>query len=56
MEDLSSIGFQLGDGIKGLGMEEIKLVISKLAQFHAASAVYLERVTKQIHFKIKETN
>lgn len=42
LEDLSQRGFSNEDRRKGLDMEHTKCVLQKLAQFHAASAKYVE--------------
>ncbi|KAL5280775.1 hypothetical protein ACFFRR_004656 [Megaselia abdita] len=42
LEDLSSRNFKNADRIKGLNLDHCKCVLKKMAEFHAASAVYFE--------------
>lgn len=52
MEDLSATNYRLADRVSGLDRNHVQLVLKKLAQIHAASAVYLEQVQfKQIILK-----
>lgn len=43
MEDLHAKNFRNGDRIKGLDMAHSEAVLKKLAEFHAASACYVEK-------------
>lgn len=45
LEDLSLDGFRTADRLQGLDMKHVELILEKLAQFHAASAVYVENVS-----------
>lgn len=44
LDDLKAEGFQMADRKIGLGQDETKLVLSKLAKFHAAGAVRYQKV------------
>lgn len=44
MEDVSLDGFRTADRLHGLDMKHVELILEKLAKFHAASAVHVERV------------
>lgn len=44
-EDLSAIGFRIVDRCSALDVAHHKLVLSKLAKYHAATAVLVEKVS-----------
>lgn len=44
LEDLKSRNFEMADRRVGLNLEQTKLVLKKLAKFHAASVVHYQRV------------
>lgn len=44
MEDISVDGYKTADRTAGLDMEHVKLVLDKLAKYHAASAYHFEKV------------
>lgn len=43
LEDLQPENYTMEDRLKGLDFNKLKLTLEKLAEFHAASAVYVER-------------
>lgn len=43
LNDLSCLGYKMGDRRVGLDLNHAKLFITKLAKFHAASATYVEK-------------
>jgi hypothetical protein len=47
LDDLSGFGYVLKDRKVGIDLEHAKLVLSKLAKFHAASAIQYEKVSVQ---------
>jgi thiamine kinase-like enzyme len=44
LDDLSGSGYVLNDRKVGIDLEHAKLVLCKLAKFHAASAIQYEKV------------
>lgn len=44
MDDLWSEGFRSADRMAGLDFDHIRLTLAKLAQMHAASAVFIQKV------------
>lgn len=44
LEDVRTQGYKMADKMKGLTLEEVTMVLEKLAKFHAASYVYLARM------------
>lgn len=46
LDDLQTSGYKELDREKGLNLDQAKVVLIKLAKFHAASAVYPEKVNK----------
>lgn len=44
MEDLNLGGYKAANRLVGLDYDHVKLTIAKLAKFHAASVVYVEKV------------
>ncbi len=49
LDDLSGFGYMMKDRKMGIDLEHAKLVLSKLAKFHAASAIQYEKVSGQIN-------
>jgi Ecdysteroid kinase-like family len=45
LEDLKTTGYQVGDRKIGFNLEQTKLVLTKLAKFHAASAIRYDKVS-----------
>lgn len=44
LEDLSARGYNVASRFKGLDMDHVKMILKKLAYFHAVSACYYEDV------------
>ena len=51
LDDLKAEGYVMADRKVGLNLEESKLVFSKLAKFHAASAIRYQKVSVFLPFK-----
>ena len=47
MDDIGAVGFKTADRMVGLDQAHVDLVLEKLAQFHAASAVHFEKVGQE---------
>lgn len=52
LEDLKVDGYQMISKQRGLDLQQTKIVLSKLAKFHAASAVRFVKVSKNFYFCI----